>query len=255
MRRSPVNRISRGMYFLIASAFLVCSGAAPALSQSVTPQQKHEFEQVIRDYLLKHPEVIVEAMGNLEQRRRRAEEAAARQALAANRDQLLGDPTSPVTGDRNGDVVVVEFFDYRCGVCKRVHPVVAKLMAGDAKIRRVYKEWPILGPQSVYAARAALASRYQKKYPAFHNALMEARSRLTEDTVLLIAERVGIDRKRLVRDMKRPQIDRILKRNFDLAEKLKLNGTPSFVIGDRLLRGGRDLATMKQMVARARNRK
>ena len=102
---------------------------------------------------------------------------------------------------------------------------------------------------AVYAARAALASRAQRKYLAFHDALMEARGRLDKNAVLKIAEKVGIDRPRLVRDMDNAEITKILRRNYQLAEALKLNGTPSFVIGARILKGGRDLETMRQIVA------
>ena len=140
-------------------------------------------------------------------------------------------------------------------MCKRVHPIVAKLIEEDPKIRRVYKEWPILGPDSVTAAHAALASRKQGKYFAFHKALMEARGRLNRDAVMKVAKRVGLDTTQLARDMESPEIKQILRQNNTLAAALKLNGTPSFVIGDTLLRGGRGLAGLQKLVAEARARK
>lgn len=238
------------------AATVAVAGMAPAMAEPpMAPEQKRAIEKLIRDYLLENPEIVVQAMEKLQEKRRAAEAEASRLALSAKKDELLNDPTSPVGGDRNGDVTVVEFFDYRCGVCRRVHPIVASLMKGDKRLRRVYKEWPILGPKSVYAARAALASRRQGKYLAFHKALMESPSPLTEESILTIAESVGLNRKRLVKDMKRPEIADTLRRNFALASSLKLNGTPSFVIGDTLLRGGRDLQTMQKVVAESRSRK
>ena len=240
---------------LIAAAFLTLAAGPASSAESLSETQKKEVEAVVQDYLLNNPEIITKAIEVLQARKREAEEQQSKAALVAHRSQLFNDPTSPVAGNPSGDITVVEFFDYRCGVCKRVHPIVAKLIKGDPKIRRVYKEWPILGPDSALAARAALASHRQGKYFAFHNAMMEARARLNKNVIMTIAKRVGLDTTRLARDMESPEISRILKQNFALAEALKLNGTPSFVIEDTLLRGGRDLATMQRMVADARAKK
>jgi protein-disulfide isomerase len=241
---------------LITAAAVLAFVAGPATSAgSLTETQKKEVEAVIQDYILKNPEIISKAIDALQARQREAEEKASKAALIANRSQLFKDATSPVSGNPNGDITVIEFFDYRCGVCKRVHPIVARLIKDDPNIRRVYKEWPILGPDSVLAARAALASRKQGKYFAFHNAMMEARARLNRSTIMTIAKRVGLDTTQLTRDMKDPEINGILQRNYALAEALKLNGTPSFVIEDTLLKGGRDLPTMRKLVADARAKK
>ena len=240
---------------IIASTALTFAAASVVSAESLSEAQKKEVEGVIQEYLLKNPEVITKAIEVLQARQREEEEKATQAAMVANRSQLFNDPTSPVGGNPNGDITIVEFFDYRCGVCKRVHPIVGKLMEGDAKIRRVYKEWPILGPDSVLAARAALASRKQGKYLVFHDAMMEARLRLNRDVIMRIAKRVGLDTARLVRDMEDPEISRVLQKNYALAEALKLNGTPSFAIEDTLLRGGRDLSTMQKLVADARAKK
>lgn len=226
------------------------SGATAA--ENMSPAQKKAFEGVIRDYLLKNPEIIAEAIDVLQKRQADAQSNAGKAALQSQSTALFNDPDSPVSGNKNGDVTVVEFFDYRCGVCKRVHPIVASLMKGDGKLRRVYKEWPILGPESVFASRAALASRAQGKYFEFHHAMMAARGRLDKNAVFKIAESVGIDHQRLLRDMDSADITKALRRNYQLAETLKLNGTPSFVIGDQLLKGGRDLETMRRIVADVR---
>ena len=237
------------------AAVLLATGAATSRAQStIAPDQRKAIEEVIRGYLLDNPEILVEALDSLKRRRAEAATAAAQKAVRERRNDLLRDPGSPVSGRADGDVMMVEFFDYRCGVCRRVHPIIAKLLEADDKIRRVYKEWPILGPNSVFAARAALASRQQGKYFAFHDALMEFSGKLTNDVVIEQARKVGIDVARLEQDMKSPEIDAILRRNFELADALKLRGTPSFVIGDELVRGGRDLDTLRQFIALARER-
>jgi protein-disulfide isomerase len=226
---------------------------APGLAQATfTPEQQRALGELVRAYILENPEVITEAVRVLEERQKLAAEADAKRALRQHRKELFNDPATPVTGDASADVTLVEFFDYRCGVCRKVYPIVATLLTSDRKIRRVYKDWPILGPESVYAARAALASRYQNKYVEYHHALMESRVNLTEESIIDIAAKVGIDKAQLLRDMERPEIEATLRRNFELADALKLNGTPSFVIGDNVVRGARDLQTLKGLVAEAR---
>ncbi len=237
------------------AAVLLATGATTSRAQStIAPDQRKAIEEVIRGYLLDNPEILVEALDSLQRRRAKAATAAAQKVIRERRKDLLRDPGSPVSGRADGDVMMVEFFDYRCGVCRRVHPIIAKLLGADDKIRRVYKEWPILGPNSVFAARAALASRRQGKYFAFHDALMEFRGKLTNGEVIEQARKVGIDVARLKQDMQDPEISAILRRNFELADALKLRGTPSFVIGDELVRGGRDLDTLRQLIALARQR-
>ncbi len=240
---------------LITGAVLTLVAGPVSSAESLSEAQKKDVEAVIQDYLLNNPEIITKAIEVLQTRQREAEVRKTREALVAQRSRLFDDATSPVGGNPDGDVTVVEFFDYRCGVCKRVHPIVAKLIEEDPKIRRIYKEWPILGPDSVTAAHAALASRKQGKYLAFHKAMMEARGRLNRDAVMKIAKRVGLDTTQLARDMESPEIKQILARNSTLAAALKLNGTPSFVIGDTLLRGGRGLAGLQKLVAEARAKK
>ena len=241
--------------FPIVAAFAIAASVAfPAPAAEIPAEQRKSLERVIEDYLLRNPEVIERAMQALEAKREAAKERAAVAALERYRRDLYDEPASPVGGNPDGDVTVAEFFDYRCGVCRRVHPIVGKLVSSDGKIRRVYVEWPILGPESVFAARAALAARHQgkDKYFRFHNLMMEARGRLDRGKVLSLAERAGLDRKRLERDLGAPEIARIINRNYAIADALGLNGTPSFVIGKKVLRGARDLNAMRRIVAEAR---
>lgn len=238
---------------------LTAVASSPALAQdkkaAATPSPA-AIEKIVRDYLKKNPEIVVEAIEAYRKKRRQQEEATVRNTLSARSAELNHDPHSAVGGNPKGDVTVVEFFDYRCGVCKRAHVVVAKMMERDTNIRRVYKEWPILGADSLFASRAAIASRKQgdKKYLAFHDAMMESRKPLTNKTVIDIAGRIGLDQDKLKIDMRSSDVEQTIQRNYALASALKLNGTPSFVIGGQLLRGARDLDTMLQMVRDARKK-
>ena len=167
-------------------------------------------------------------------------------------DEILNDPGSPVGWNRDGDVTIVEFFDYRCPYCRAVAPRLAQLKKEDRGIRYVYKEWPILGPASKVAARAALAAWKQGRYEEFHEALMTYPGQLTEKGVFKTAERVGIDVDRLRQDMEAPEIAQALARTQQLASALGITGTPAFVIGNELVPGAVSLEQLKLFVRRAR---
>jgi protein-disulfide isomerase len=157
-----------------------------------------------------------------------------------------------VAGNASGDVTVVEFFDYACSHCKNIEPTVKQLLTEDRKIRLVYKEYPILGPASIVAARAALAARAQDKYLPFHDALMVLEEPLTEATIFRVANQIGLDVDRLKTDMAAPAIAEAIERNYALGQALGINGTPAFVIGDDVAPGAVPLARLKQFVTRAR---
>ena len=227
----------------------------PALSRAADvqdPAAKGVIEEIVRDYIQAHPEVIEESLQKLEARRQAEAKQRGREAVAANQEELLRDPESPVHGNASGDVTLVEFFDYRCRYCKAVAGSVAQLLKDDPKVRLVYKDFPILGEVSVIASKAALASRAQGKYPAFHEALMEAKEDLTQATVLEIAAGVGLDTARLQADMEAPAIMAVIEKNRTLGRTLGLTGTPAFVVGQELAPGAMDLGEMKELVAQAR---
>jgi protein-disulfide isomerase len=238
---------------------LAIVSTAPAVQSAeqsaVAGLDKAALDRAIRDYILGHPEIIGEALEKLRENQRLAAEAEARKALAGLRATVFQDASSPIGGNPQGDVVLVEFFDYRCGVCKTVFPFVEDLLREDGQIKFVYKEWPILGPASVYASRAALASHFQGKYQVFHDALMQAKGDLTQARVVQIAGQVGVDVERLVGDMNKPEIDKIIRRNYQLAQDLRIDGTPTFILGDKIVKGGRSLEDMKSLVAEARAKK
>jgi protein-disulfide isomerase len=234
---------------------LLLAATAPGISradEAMTPAQRESVERIIHDYLLKHPEVVIEALQSAEDRDWANAEERSRQAVAARRHELQGDTASPAAGNPKGDVTIVEFFDYRCPYCKQVEPAIAALLREDGRVRLVYKEFPVLGPDSVYASRAALASRKQGKYAKFHDAMMAAKGTLDSAVVLQLAAAAGIDVEMLKSDMSSPEVEAVIKQNFALAQSLEIHGTPAFVIGDEMVPGAIDIATLRQKIAAAR---
>jgi protein-disulfide isomerase len=220
----------------------------------MTSGEKQRFDALIRQFILDHPEVVVESLQAYQARQRAAEHQEAQATLSALKDQIENDSAAPVAGNPQGDVTIVEFFDYRCGYCKRVLPSIQKLMETDGNVRYVFKEFPVLGPESVTAARAALAvwKLQPDKYFPFHTALLESRGSLTEQRIMQIAKQVGLDPARVRDGMKDPGIEETIQANYALGRQLKINGTPAFIIGGELVPGAIDLATMKQLLEAAR---
>lgn len=244
-----------GLFVLLGVASLVGlgTGLLATAQEPAAPLSREAVEAIIREYLLKNPELIVESVRALQQRQQAQEQERVTGALAARQAELHQDADSPVAGNPQGDVTVVQFFDYRCGYCKNVAPALRQLLEQDGNVRLVYKEFPILGPDSVIASRAALAARAQGQYVAFHNALMAANGGpLTLAEVLRIARQVKLDTARLQADMEAPEIRALLQRNLALAQELGIRGTPAFVVGADLVPGAMDLAALKELVARAR---
>jgi protein-disulfide isomerase len=219
------------------------------------PAWRKSVEQIIEDYIRTRPEVIEQALQTLEKKREAEEQERVKATIVAKQDELLKDPASPVSGNPAGDVTVVEFFDYRCVHCKRSAPVLEELQRQDTRVRVVYKDFPILGDDSVTAAKAALAARAQGKHQAFHEAMYAARTELTSAQVMKIAAQVGLNTKKLATDMKSPELDAIIERNRALAKELGINGTPAFVVGKELVPGAIELERLKELVAQARETK
>jgi len=214
--------------------------------------RRQEIETIIREYLLAHPEVVTEALQEAERREQEAQRKRAAEAIRAHLAELTQDPGSPVGGNPQGRVTVVEFFDYQCGYCKREEVELKTLLQTDSDIRLVYKDLPILGPASVFAARAALAAQKQGKHEALHAALMAASQPLTDQEVLRIAAQVGLDAAKLEKDMADPSVSQALDRNFRLQRALNIQGTPALIVGTELIPGAASLETLKALVARAR---
>ncbi|CAO3414876.1 DsbA family protein [Azospirillum endophyticum] len=252
--KRPALPFLRSALLALPVAALALSAATPAHAQSASfdGNQKAAIEKIVRDYLMEHPEVILQAVDAMQERQKAAEAEQARKALTENKQELLRSPADVVIGNPQGDVTVVEFFDYQCGYCKAVQADTQSLIKGDPKLRFVLKEFPILGPASVIASKAALASRGQGKYVEFHNALMAQRGQLDEAVIMRLAKSVGLDIDRLKKDMESPDVLKVIAANQTLAEKLNIHGTPAFVFGDELVPGAIKLDDMKRLADAAR---
>lgn len=247
MRYVHVNYLIRLM-----AALALFAGLSMPAAADFDGKDKEAIEKIVRQYILENPEIIAEAIENLRERERLAQEQAQRHALQMSRAQLYDNPLTPEYGNPKGDAVVVEFFDYQCGYCKRVFPTFMNVIESDKNIRVIWKELPILGPVSRFAARAAMAADRQDKYFEYHVALMQMRGRLTEKRVMETAKSVGLDMKRLIQDMGAPEIDRYLDETLQLAEALGINGTPAFLIGDRVVPGAVDEDQLRAIIAESR---
>ncbi len=240
-----------------AAALLVLE---PALGQEQSkpaqfdPAEETAIREVVREYLVTHPEVVIDAIRVYQQREKVAAEERKRETLKRQQAAIFNNPHDPVIGNPDGDVAVVEFFDYRCGYCRSVANGLREAAKADGRIRVVMKEFPILGPDSQFAARAALASVKQGLYEPFHFAMMNAKGNLDKKAVMAIATEVGLEVERLKRDMQAREIDGLLRRNFELAELLGINGTPAFVIGDEVIPGAIDMQTLRDKVAQVRSK-
>jgi len=237
----------------LATTFAGSGLRAQDAAAAFDARQKEEIETLIHQYLLDHPEVLIEALNSYEKKQQEAEAERQRLALAAEAEALENDPAAPVLGNPAGDVTLVEFFDYRCPYCNRAMADVERLLQDDQELRLVMKEFPILSQESVQAARAALAAERQGKYHDFHFALMENGGGFTDEEIMAVAETVGLDTQQLRIDMQDPAIEQILRDNHALAERIGVTGTPAFIIHDRLVPGAIELEQMRDLVAEARD--
>ncbi len=227
----------------MAVAFLGFAQMAPA--QQMTNEQ---VKLLALEAILENPQIIMQAVAILEQRERE------RAASGANtvRLQLEQDPNSPNLGNPDGDVTVIEFFDYNCPYCRKAGQTVQELLASDANVRVIYREWPILGEDSVFASRAALAARAQGKYEEFHWALMNGEGRASEASILKLARHLGLDVEKLQADMTSPAVEAHIAQSNALARTLGFTGTPAFIVGDRTAPGMLSTDEITAMVAEAR---
>jgi protein-disulfide isomerase len=233
---------------ILAIGLLLPSGVG---AQEFSQDQREELGEIIRDYLLENPQVLREMIQALEVQEREADAAAAKAAIAGQGDEIYHSDGDFVAGNPDGSVAMVEFFDYNCGFCKRAMGDVVKLIGTNQDLRVVLKEWPILSEGSLFAARAAVASRRQGKYWEFHLALMETR-RVDEETTLEAARSVGLDVEQLQADMEKPEVTEVIERNARLAELLGIQGTPAFLVDDQLIEGAVGYDALSEAVARVR---
>lgn len=239
------------IFTLILSAFVWFS--QPALAQSLDQQEEERVRQLVRETLLDNPEILMEAMQILQARQQEAQQLRQQSALDSVKDSFAKGPLTPIGGNPEGDVVLVEFFDYQCGYCKRVFPSVQEALKKDGNVKMIFKEFAILGPESVVAARAALAAHKQDRYLDMHNALMGAHGRLSEKKIMGIAKDVGLDVDQLKADMNSPEVTAELANTRQLAEELQLTGTPGFIIGNKIFPGAIPTERIMKAIEKARS--
>lgn len=247
---------------VMGRAFALCAGlAAGLMAFGAAAQDKataedlsvEQVEKIVRDYLMREPEIIYQALEELQKRQAAEQAEQQKQMLVSRQDDLLNDPATPIAGNPEGDVTLVEFFDYRCGYCRRVLSSMQALMSEDDALRIAFKELPVLGEDSVRAARAALASQQQDQglYVDFHLALMSAED-LSAAGIRATASQVGLDPDQLEEDMQSDEVSKAIEANYQLASALGIEGTPAFVIGETLVPGAVDKARLEELIDEAR---
>jgi protein-disulfide isomerase len=239
-----------------AAAAIVLVGVTPVLAQKFSDEQRREIGSIVRDYLLKNPEVLQEAIAELEKRQALAEADKHKAAISTHREALFNSKRQVTLGNPQGDVTLVEFFDYNCGYCKRALGDMLELLKSDQKLKFVLKEFPVLGPGSVEAAQVAVAVNMQdrtgKKYLEFHQKLLSGRGQIDKAKALAAAKDVGLDVARIEKDLQSPEIKATLEESVKLAEALGISGTPSYVVGQSVIPGAVGSTTLKQHVEAAR---
>lgn len=231
--------------------------SAPVRAQSFTADQRGEIERIVKEYLLSHPELLQDVMAELEKRQTVAETEKHRTAIKEYTGEIFSSTRQVTLGNAQGDVTVVEFFDYNCGYCKRALSDMMELIKTDPQLKFVLKEFPVLGDGSVQAAHVAAAVRMQdksggKKYLEFHQKLLGGRGQADKTRALAIAKEAGFDLARIEKDMASEEVKAQIEESFKLAEALGLNGTPSYVVGNEVVVGAVGLNMLKEKVNTAR---
>jgi protein-disulfide isomerase len=234
-----------------AAALLALTSAAFA-DGSFNDAQKKEIGEIVRQYLLENPEVLLDVSKALEAKQQQQEEEQRVSVLQSSADQIFRSPADYVAGNPKGDVTMVEFFDYNCGWCKKGFPEVMSLLDKDPNLRFVLKEFPIFGGDSDYAAMAAIAAKKQNKYWELHKALFEHEGKVTKAVVDELAAKHGLDVAKLKEDMKDPSVAKELADNHALAQSLAINGTPGFIVDDKVSPGYLPADGLAQLVDQVR---
>ena len=225
---------------LVILGFLITSASVHADEALLSDARKAEIGEIVKSYLLSHPEVIQDALNELEKRQRDAEANAQKTALASIGPDLIKAENGIVLGNPSGDVTLVEFFDYNCGYCKKSLSDIMTLMKDDPKLRVILRDFPVLGPDSIEASKVALAVRAQlsgSKYMEFHQKILESRGRVGKDRALQVAQELGADMAKLQKDLDSTEVRRLIEGTMRAADALRIGGTPAFVVGDGVIVG------------------
>ena len=235
MNMKLLRRLSMSLFFAsVALVVVSCDkDSTKAANTHSTSTKKTTIDQQIHTYLITHPEVLIEMTAKLEDKTRQAQQQQAIPIIKAHANALFADKLSPVAGNTNGAVTIIEFFDYQCVACAKTYPMMKKIIAANPTVKLVFKEFPIFGQTSEYAAAAALAAAKQGKYAAMQHALFNSGSlegNLRTSDVDAIARKIGLDLVRLKQDMQADTVQKELSATRLLAYKLSLDGTPNFII-------------------------
>jgi len=229
---------------------------AAALAQSFSGDQRRDIERIIKEYLLSNPELLQDVMSELEKRQATAEAEKHRAGVKEHSAALFTSPRQVTLGNPQGDVTVVEFFDYNCGYCKRAMADMFDLLKGDGKLKFVLKEFPVLSAGSVEAAQVGVAVRMQdptgKKYLDFHQKLLSGRGAADKVRAMAAAKEAGLDAARIEKDLASPEVRATIEENFKLAEAMGMNGTPSYVIGKQIVVGAVGVEGLREKISQAR---
>ncbi|MGH1330533.1 MAG: DsbA family protein [Paracoccaceae bacterium] len=235
----------------LAFAASLALPAAAFDASTMNPAEREAFGAEIRAYLLQNPEVLMEAIAVLEKRQEEAQGVDDLALVATNAEAIFEDETSWIGGNPDGDITIVEFMDYNCGYCKKAHPEVSALLEADKNIRFIVKEFPILGETSVLGARFAIATRAvagDAAYAQVHDTLMTLRGGISDKALDRVAKDLDLDANAIRKEMNSDATNAILQANSELAQRLAITGTPTFVMGENLVRGYVPLNAMQQIV-------
>ncbi|WP_420863861.1 DsbA family protein [Algirhabdus cladophorae] len=239
----------------LALGLMMATPAAAFDMGAMTPAERQDFRAEIREYLMENPEVLMEAIGVLEQRQAQQQAVADDAMVLSQADALYSDINSWEGGNPEGDITLVEFVDYRCGYCRKAHSEVEELVSTDGNIRLIVKEFPILGEASVVASRFAIATKLtlgDDAYKAAHDALISMRADVNEASVRKLARSLGLDADVIVAKMNSPEVSAVITANRQLGQQLQINGTPTFVMQNEMVRGYVPLDGMRDMIAEIR---
>jgi protein-disulfide isomerase len=226
-----------------------------ATTEAFSADKQTEIQTIVREYIHSNPKLVIDALVSYRQQEMAKRELQTQNAIRDNADAVYEQSNGAVLGNPNGKVTIVEFIDYQCKHCKNMHPVLKNVMNSDEEVRVIVKELPIFGGTSLYAAKAALAAIKQGKFDALHAEIIKLEMPLTEEKVLTAAKDVGLNLKKLKRDIQSDDIDQILKANFDLSQKLRIMGTPAFIVGTAngesfFIPGATDENKLRELIAK-----
>lgn len=241
--------------FLMIAAPVLAQQPAPAAPPALSIEQRKAVMDLVRETLLKNPEIIQEALVELEARNQQAQAQAQKNAVATDKAMIFDNPRSPVAGNPQGDVTIVEFFDYNCGYCKKALDDMRALIKEDGKIRLILKDFPVLGPESVEASRVAVAAKAQlqgEKYWEFHARLMASKGRINGAKAMEVARESGANLDQLKKDMDSPETRKTIEDTVALGDRLNLTGTPAFIVADEVVFGAVGTEAIKARVQAVR---